>query len=146
MALDKQGERLKDIRDHLLRTRNFDAAKFAAESFSQAVQKRLSANKLSDPKEYVDLLEARPAEYQALFDEFFAHAHQFEGGQRWSDLKERLWPELLSGEEAVRIWNVGCRTGIDTYRLAISLCETLGVKAVQQRVKIFATETSEELL
>jgi two-component system CheB/CheR fusion protein len=137
---------LKQLREHVLVARNFDALEFSPGKFATVTANRLAANGLQTVAEYIDFLEVRPAEYSIFFADLFA------SGQACFDIPwldkhlDKLLAPLASSVDSFRIWNIGCGRAEAAYMLAVLACEHLGMPTFQRRVKIFATDTDEEKL
>jgi signal transduction histidine kinase len=65
--------------------------------------------------------------------------------QVYQTLQRMIFPRIMASlepAEPVRIWVPGCSSGEEVYSIAIALHEYLGETAMENRVRIFGTDTS----
>src|SRR5205823_12511184 len=89
-------------------------------------------------------------EVEALFNDvlinvtsFFREPDSFEA------LKTVAFPAIMAQKDAnvpIRIWVPGCSTGEEVYSIAIILLESLGEKAPNTQIQIFATDLREGII
>ena len=73
----------------------------------------------------------------------------FRDGSTWEYLAKSVLPRLIDGRRdgvPIRVWSAGCATGEEAYTLAMVFAEALGVDALSESVKIYATDADEEAL
>ncbi|MEJ2425836.1 MAG: CheR family methyltransferase [Candidatus Thiodiazotropha sp.] len=129
----------------LLRTRTgHDFTFYKHTTIKRRIKRRMLVHKLDRLSDYIRLLEQDSLEVDALFQDmlinvtgFFRDAEVFEA------LRQEILPKLLDkrpSDSPLRIWVAGCSTGEEAYSLAISLQESLGERAGNFPVQIFASD------
>jgi chemotaxis protein methyltransferase CheR len=114
----------------------------------QAIQSRLQASGVADPRLYLQRLRTDEAEWLHLAEvtaihetAFFRHAGQFRV------MAETILPELIrsrAAERRLRLWSAACSTGEEPYSLAIAIHQ-LNLPA-DWEVRIVATDLSTRAL
>jgi chemotaxis protein methyltransferase CheR len=115
-----------------------------------SIEKRLGRFAISDPDEYCELLKRNHEEafqfYNSLnitFSEFFRNSLTFSMLEHYV-LYRLLAKKREAGKSEIRIWSAGCASGQEAYSLAILLSGMgLGISS-NPKVRIFATDASEE--
>ncbi len=128
-----------------------DFHRFEPTVFTEALRVRMRAVGVASVEAYLDLLEDRPHELEAMrgallrtTGRFFDDAALFEA------FDTRILPQLLTqmGKRTeLRVWCVGCGTGEVAYSLAMVIAEALerrGARGVELR--LFATDVDEAAL
>src|SRR5262249_3739154 len=59
---------------------------------------------------------------------------------------DTIIPRLAEGDGPIRVWSAGCASGQEAYTAVMLLAEAIGVDAVKERVKVYATDIDEEAL
>ncbi len=135
----------KSVSAFLSENRRFDTEECGAGKFYQALSDRLQNLELTVDSEYIDLLQARPVEVNELLA-LISRNTIFSDLATYEVLRERIVPALAQGPETIRVWVPQCGEGQDVYALAVLLSEALGADEFRRRVKIFATDSSEDNL
>ena len=124
-----------------------DFRRYKVPTIERRLRRRMVLHRIDRIQEYQKLLEARPEEVQALYQDLLIHVtHFFRESGTFETLRADLIPKLLqarSDEEPIRAWVAGCASGEEAYSLAIVLLECLGDRAETVPVQIFATDLSE---
>jgi two-component system CheB/CheR fusion protein len=109
--------------------------------------RRLALHGLNTLPDYLALLEAEPAETQALFQDLLIQVTDFfRDPELFEALAQTVFPRLLEGRAPrtpLRIWIPGCASGEEVYSIAICLLEYLGERLPQIPIQIFGTDLSE---
>ncbi|MBK1615535.1 hypothetical protein CKO44_18905 [Rubrivivax gelatinosus] len=131
-------------------TCNIDFSHYKRGTIQRRLARRLALHDVGELGAYLDLLEADPAETQALcrdllirYTEFFRDPDVFEA------LARTALPRLLqpgASANPLRIWVPGCATGEEVYSIAICVAEYLSLHAPAQPVQIFGTDVSDDAL
>ena len=105
----------------------------------------MAATESRSLSEYLRYLRQDPEEYGRLVASFLIKVTEFfRDPAVWSDLRERVLPELITTARArdrhLRVWSAGCATGEEPYSLAMLLCEALGDELAQFTVHIYGTD------
>jgi two-component system CheB/CheR fusion protein len=137
---------LEFIRDE----RGFDFTGYKRPSLQRRIEKRMREVSADGFAAYRERLEARPDEFQFLFNTILINVTSFFRDEvAWDYLAAEVLPKLLSekpAEEAVRVWSTGCASGEEAYTLAIALAEAMDEHDFRERVKIYATDVDDEAL
>ncbi|HEX8464449.1 MAG TPA: CheR family methyltransferase [Abditibacterium sp.] len=119
--------------------------------WSRAIEGRLRACRLSQPREYLQLLEnlavEAPGEWRTLLPALTNGESYFlrDKGQ-FSLLRTRILPELIEmrrAQRSLRLWSAGCSTGEEPYSLAMLARE---IVPPNWEVSILGTDVNEEAL
>jgi chemotaxis protein methyltransferase CheR len=93
--------------------------------------------------DYLQVLESNPQRYQEFVNRLTINVSEFfRNPERFDDLWKRVLPEILSGNNEVKIWSAGCSNGAEPYSVAIIVNELNAV----DRVRILATDVDREIL
>jgi two-component system CheB/CheR fusion protein len=99
---------------------------------------------------YLDHLEVDPDEFTQLFNTILINVTGFfRDPPAWELVRGEILPQLLASKpasEPIRIWSAGCASGEEAYSLAMITADLMGLEAVRERVKIYATDVDEEAL
>lgn len=108
------------------------------------VERRMTVNKIETIDEYVQYLQHKPEELEALFrDMLIGVTNFFRDPEAFEVLKLNALADILNGKpdgSTVRIWVAGCSTGEEAYSIAIILHEHLERLKTVYQVQIFATD------
>jgi two-component system, chemotaxis family, CheB/CheR fusion protein len=128
--------------------RGFDFTGYKRASLARRVQRRMATTGIATFEEYHDHLVLHQAEFAALFDTVLINVTSFfRDPEAWDFLRTELLPDLVLGtDRPIRCWVAGCASGEEAYTLAIVLAEIVGLDAVRDRVKIYATDVDEDAL
>lgn len=112
--------------------------------------RRKGLNRIETLKEYQQFLAENKTEQDALFNDILIPVTAFfRDPKTFTVLCEKVFPNLIKGKdssEPIRVWIAGCSTGEEAYSIAICLKEYLLEKGLQNKVQIFATDVSEEVI
>jgi two-component system, chemotaxis family, CheB/CheR fusion protein len=141
---------LEVLLDYLRRSRGFDFTGYKRTSLSRRIEKRMQEVGADGYLSYLDLLEVDPEEFTQLFNTILLNVTSFfRDPPAWEYLRAAILPKMVAAkpeDEPIRIWSAGCASGEEAYTLAIVIAETLGLEAMRERVKIYATDVDEEAL
>jgi two-component system, chemotaxis family, CheB/CheR fusion protein len=141
---------LEVLLDYLRRSRGFDFTGYKRASLSRRIERRMQDVGADGYLSYLDHLEVDPEEFTQLFNTILLNVTSFfRDPPAWEYLGGEILPKLVAAkaeEEQIRIWSAGCASGEEAYTLAMVTAETLGLEAVRERVKIYATDVDEEAL
>src|ERR1041384_2174477 len=148
MKAAEDDQAFEALLEYLKTTRGFDFMGYKRPSLMRRVLKRMQSLKVKTYTDYKDYLEVHPDEFTPLFNTILINVTSFFRDQpAWDYLSEQVLPRLLAnkpGDAPLRVWSAGCASGEETYTLAMVLAEALGLEALRQRVKIYATDVDEE--
>ena len=138
------------ILQHLQQTRGFDFTAYKRASLIRRVIKRMQAVGVESFEAYLDYLQVHQDEFPALFNTILINVTGFfRDPEVWTYLQTEGLPRMVanrSPEEQFRIWSAGCASGQEAYTIVMLLGEQLGLDAVRETVKIYATDADEEAL
>ena len=150
MAEQPADRELEVLLDYLRRSRGFDFTGYKRTSLSRRIDKRMQEVGADGYLSYLDHLEVDPEEFTQLFNTILLNVTGFfRDPPAWEYLAAEILPKLFAAkaeDEPIRIWSAGCASGEEAYTLAMVTAETLGLEAVRERVKIYATDVDEEAL
>ncbi|HLV78626.1 MAG TPA: CheR family methyltransferase, partial [Chthonomonadaceae bacterium] len=139
----------ESLLEYLKLTRGFDFTAYKRTSLMRRIQKRMLMVGVERYDQYIGYLEAHADEFTQLFNTILINLTAFfRDPSCWEYLAADILPLLLSRDSRgpLRVWSAGCATGEEAYTLAMVLAEGLGVHEFHNRVKIYATDASEEAL
>ena len=114
------------------------------------VERRMALNKVERFEDYLRLMQAHPAELKTLYRDLLINVTSFfRDGEPYQALADLVFPRLLERKkpgDSIRIWVPGCSTGEEAYSIGICLLETLGDRAQDFRLQIFATDLDDEAI
>jgi two-component system CheB/CheR fusion protein len=141
---------LEVLLDYLRRSRGFDFTGYKRASLSRRIDKRMQVVGVDSYLSYLDHLEVDPDEFTQLFNTILINVTGFfRDPPAWELVRGEILPQLLASKpasEPIRIWSAGCASGEEAYSLAMITADLMGLEAVRERVKIYATDVDEEAL
>ncbi|SMB84371.1 CheR family methyltransferase [Deinococcus hopiensis] len=123
-----------------------DFSRYKAATLLRRIDRRMKAHRLGTLPQYLGHLQQNPGEVDALFDDLTINVTSFfRDPEAFDLLKVRLRRSLTQeerGEEAIRVWSVGCASGEEAYSIAIVLHELIQEPnwTGPVTVQIFATD------
>jgi two-component system CheB/CheR fusion protein len=149
MAQSSEHAGFERILEYLRQTRGFDFTAYKHTSLIRRVRKRMQAVEIPDFDAYLDFLQVHPDEFASLFNTILINVTSFfRDPEVWDVLRTSVIPELATSraDTPIRLWSAGSASGQEAYSAAMLLAEIVGVDAVRERVKIYATDVDEEAL
>ena len=149
MPTRTNSQSFEDILEHLRLTRGFDFTAYKRASLMRRIVKRMHTVEIPTFEAYLDYLQVRPEEFQALFNTILINVTSFfRDPDVWEHLDTHVLPELVRDRTAdpIRIWSAGCASGQEAYTLAMLLAERMGLEGLRDSVKIYATDVDKEAL
>lgn len=143
-------EQFEHILQHLRQTRGFDFTAYKRPSLIRRVLKRMQAVETESFEDYLDYLQLHQDEFTALFNTILINVTDFfRDPDVWEYMRAEALPRMLATPETetqFRVWSAGCASGQEAYTVLMLLAELLGLDAVRERVKVYATDADEEAL
>ncbi|AQT81572.1 chemotaxis protein CheR [Mycolicibacterium litorale] len=128
----------------------FDFTGYKRTSLMRRVRHRMGQIGCETFEDYLDVLQAQPDEFSALFNTILINVTTFfRDPQAWDVIRDHVIPQILAERaagEPIRVWSAGCASGQEAYTLAMLLAEALGEDDFRRRVSIYATDVDEEAL
>jgi two-component system CheB/CheR fusion protein len=150
MTAQPDVERIDEIFAYLRQVRGFDFSAYKRASLTRRLVKRMQMVDVHSFGGYLEYLQGHPDEFAALFNTILINVTSFfRDHDMWTQLDAELLPRLLASREPnapIRVWSAGCASGQEAYTAAMLLAEHLGVEALRERVKIYATDLDEDAL
>jgi two-component system CheB/CheR fusion protein len=140
----------EDLLRVLNQSHHFDFSGYKRSTLVRRVRRRMDLLGIGSFTDYADYLEVHAEEFALLFNTILINVTAFfRDPPAWEYVRGEVIPRIAAGkedDEPIRVWSAGCSSGEEAYTLAILLCEALGVDAMRDRVKIYATDVDEEAL
>jgi two-component system, chemotaxis family, CheB/CheR fusion protein len=134
----------------LLTATGVDFAQYRHTTLLRRIQRRMVINRTEDFDAYVDLLQKKPDELEALYQDVLIHVTSFfREPETFDTLRKDVFPELIKDrhrDDPIRIWLPGSSTGEEVYSVAIHLFEFLEGSAVRPAIQIFGTDVSQRVI
>jgi two-component system, chemotaxis family, CheB/CheR fusion protein len=137
------------ILDHLRQTRGFDFTAYKRTSLMRRLMKRMAAVNITSFEQYLDYLQVHQDEFATLFDTILINVTSFfRDPEVWEYLASDVLPRIVAerAQDGIRIWSAGSASGQEAYTIAMLLAERIGVEALRERVKIYATDVDDAAL
>ncbi|MEY4582588.1 MAG: hypothetical protein RL701_7291, partial [Pseudomonadota bacterium] len=128
----------------LLRNRvGHDFSGYRLNTIERRIERRMRVHQLTDPSDYVALLQKQPHELDHLFqDLLITVTHFFRDPSAFKALENKLAKlmELEPEPVSLRVWVAGCATGEEAYSIAIVALELAERSGKRLQLQIFATD------
>jgi len=139
-----EDENFAKVIELLRRSSGVDFTNYKTSTLTRRIARRMALHKADRLAEYAHVLEEKPAEIDALFQDILINVTSFfRDAESFELLKTRLFPRLLEergANEPIRLWVVGCSTGEEAYSLAIAFTECMEREGRLWPMQIFATD------
>jgi two-component system, chemotaxis family, CheB/CheR fusion protein len=116
-------------------------------TIKRRILRRMALQKTEKLDAYLTYLEEHPAEIHALFNDILINVTSFfRNPDTFEALQQQVFPRLVSerrNDNPIRIWVPGASTGEEAYSMAIALLESLGDRASEVPIQLFATDLNE---
>lgn len=134
----------------LSRATGVDFTRYKSSTLGRRVARRMLLNKRDTFDEYELLLQHRPEELGALYEDVLIHVTRFfRDPEVFKVLTEQALPRLCrerSVRDPLRIWVLGCSTGEEAYSLAITCAEYAELEGLELAVQVFASDLSSRMI
>jgi two-component system CheB/CheR fusion protein len=147
MAVPRDTEHFEEILQYLQQTHGFDFTAYKRASLMRRVLKRMHSVDVATFEDYFDYLQMHQEEFAQLFNTILINVTSFlRDPEVWTTLADDVLPDLVGSSEGIRVWSAGCASGQEPYSIAMLFAELMGVTAMRERVKIYATDVDEDAL
>lgn len=132
--------------------RGVDLSSYRRAYVERRIGARLRQLELHSYRQYADLLDTDPSEYQHLFDTLTINVTEFFRDQVvWDSLKVRVMKPMIESKKqgrsrTIRLWSAGCATGEEPYSMLMLLFDMLGRDASHFLITAFATDLDPDAL
>ncbi|MBB5349025.1 PAS domain-containing protein [Desulfoprunum benzoelyticum] len=127
-----------------------DFSQYKPNTINRRIERRLAIHQIEALDNYVQYLQQKPAEVEALFrDLLIGVTGFFRDPEAFRQLEEQVIPALFADRPAgslIRVWSAGCATGEEAFSLAILLQEQLDKLHRSHTVQIFATDIDSQAI
>ncbi len=146
-----EGSELEKVLVLLRAAVGVDFGGYKTASLRRRIARRMALRRMTELKDYVQLLRDDREEARALYEEILVHVTSFfRDPEAFERLKEVVFPKLLEKKHAgspLRLWSAGCSTGEEAYSLVIALFEFLeGRRFPDVAIQLFGTDLSEQAI
>lgn len=125
-----------------------DFEKYKRATVSRRVARRMVANDLSEPEDYLTLIAASEAERELLYRELLIRVTSFfRDPDMWEALSQRVIAPLIAStnrHDSLRMWVPACSTGEEAYTLAMVMLDEMERQDRYLELKVFATDIDRE--
>jgi two-component system CheB/CheR fusion protein len=143
-------ESFEALLNYMRDSRGFDFTGYKRTTLMRRVRHRMNQTGYTAFEQYLDVLQADPDEFTALFNTILINVTDFfRDPEAWDFIRTDVIPALIAERgphDQIRVWSAGCASGQEAYTLAMLLAEALGPADFRQRVKIYATDIDEDAL
>ncbi len=152
MTDDKHFELILKI---LHEAHDIDFSQYREGTIKRRLDRRLSAVRAGNYREYADILENDPEESKRLLKEFTIKVSRFFRNHHVFEILSReIFPDLFRSkaehnDRSLRIWCAGCAFGEEVYSVAINLTEYFRKerkKITDYNISIFGTDIDDDAL
>lgn len=137
---------LSEITGMLKKSTDLDFELYKKPTLVRRINKRLSLLQFKNIESYYEYLLDNPKELSILYEEILIGVTKFfRDEEAWLILEKEVVPNIVAGKkngEVIKIWDVGCSTGEETYSLAMLFYEEIERQHKSLELKIFATDIS----
>lgn len=143
-------DRMEELLSYIQGCRGFDFRNYKRMTLAHRIRRRMQAVGAESYRAYIDVLEANPDEFDALFDTILIKMTTFlRDTDAWTAFADAVIPHIArarAAHEQVRVWSAGCATGEEACSLAVLLVDALGRDRFVDTVKIYATDIDKHAL
>ncbi|MDY0116696.1 MAG: chemotaxis protein CheB [Sulfurimonadaceae bacterium] len=128
---------------HLKTICSIDFSEYKPTTLSRRIRRRMATLKILKIDEYVQLLYTDKKESANLCKDFLIGVTSFfRDKEAFLDLEVQLTQYLATkgANDMIKVWDVGCCTGEESYSIAIVIAEILAKNNMQREVQIFASD------
>ncbi len=153
--MNNEEEYFRLILKQLCRMHGLDFSEYRQRTIKRRLARRLALTGAGSYREYLDILQKTPREYNHLLHDLTIRLSRFFRNPYVFDrLQNEVFPDILRskkehGRNVLRIWCAGCAFGDEAYSVAITLVEFLKRKKEKTDdydITIFGTDIDEETL
>lgn len=127
-----------------------DFTMYKPNTVRRRLQRRMLSNRTETLEEYLRLIEKKPKELLALYQDILISVTCFfRDPSAYQHVEKQIIKYLKSSVDSsglFRVWIPGCATGEEVYSLAMMLIEIFNKLNIERKLQIFATDISEPAL
>jgi two-component system CheB/CheR fusion protein len=144
----EDNERLGVILNILHTNTNINFNYYKRPTILRRTERRMTNLKMRSFDAYIAYLKIHPEEVSILYKEFLIGVTKFfRDTKAWNLLEAETIPNIITNKrdgDTIKVWDVACSTGEEAYSLAILFQEEIKRQDKDIKLKIFATDISEE--
>jgi len=111
------------------------------------IERRMVFLKINSLHTYLEYLQKHHKEKKALFDDLLIVVTSFcRNRESFKKLTQTLEDYILNSNENLKIWNIGCATGEESYSIAIIIQSILEKYNIKRKFHIFSTDISQKAI
>lgn len=137
---------LSEITGMLRKSTDLDFELYKKPTLIRRINKRINILKKASIEAYYEYLLNNPEEVPILYEEILIGVTKFfRDEEAWSVLEREVISQIVASKkerDVIKIWDVGCSTGEETYSLAMLFYEEIERQKKNMDLKIFATDIS----
>lgn len=122
-----------------------DFRNYKKASIARRVVKRLGAHNCASVREYLEILDKDPGEYDRLVSTLTIKVSEFFRDPEVFKAVRSAVSGVPGASRGVRAWSCGCASGEEAYSVAIVLSEVLSAEALRNTV-VFATDIDSDAI
>ncbi|MFP4084886.1 MAG: CheR family methyltransferase [Desulfonatronovibrio sp.] len=135
----------------LIRTQTgHDFSQYKPSTIRRRIERRMAVHQIDNLSYYVKFIQRNSAEVEALFrDMLIGVTSFFRDKEAFEVLGEQAVAKIFAARPArrtIRVWVPGCSTGEEAYSLAMLFAEYRKSSALEQKIKIFATDIDSQAI
>ena len=138
---------LKDILDLLKKNTELDFNLYKRPTLLRRIIRRMRMLQKNSLRDYYKFIRDDEKEVDILYKEFLIGVTKFfRDHEMWLILEREVIPKIVAEKEEngiIKIWDVACSTGEETYSLSILFLEEITRQKKRIDLKIFATDISQ---
>jgi chemotaxis protein methyltransferase CheR len=120
-----------------------DLSNYKSQQMDRRINSFMSLWNVTNYDEYFDLLQSDLKIRNEFINKLTINVSEFyRNPERFTELQQRIFPELLKRQPSIRIWSAGCSDGSEPYSLAIIAKEL----HVEQQVSIVGSDIDRQIL
>jgi two-component system, chemotaxis family, CheB/CheR fusion protein len=127
-----------------------DFSEYKLNTLHRRIRRRMALKRTETLEAYETLLRDNPDEVDALGQDILISVTSFfRDPTSFDSLKATVFRQLLaraSGDDAVRLWIVGCSTGEEAYSLSMALLETMEETGRTRPLSVFGTDVNPQAI
>ena len=128
------------------KTYGLDFREYKTGTLRRRTERRMGLKGVSNPQDYLQLLQEEPAELAALYSDLLIGVTKFfRDPESWAYLGRHVIADLLAGHDEdhpVRLWVAGGASGEEAYGLAMLFLEQIERLGRPIRLQIYTTDVS----
>ncbi|AEE18348.1 CheR family methyltransferase [Dokdonia sp. 4H-3-7-5] len=144
----EDNERLRSILNILHTNTNINFNYYKRPTILRRTERRMQNLKMGSFDQYIAYLKIHPEEVSVLYREFLIGVTKFfRDTNAWNLLEAETIPGIVRNKrdgDTIKVWDVACSTGEEAYSMALLFQEEIDRQEKDIKLKIFATDISEE--